>query len=42
MPRVREALVTEVGETIMLQVLPFTHADEKRAPVALVNPGPAI
>ena len=40
-PRVREALVTEVGETIMLQVLPFTHADEKRAPVALVNPGPA-
>lgn len=38
-PRVREALAAEVGETVMLQVLPCTHADETRAPVALVNPG---
>ena len=37
--RVREALASQVGNTVVMQVLPFTHADEKRAPVALVNPG---
>jgi len=37
--RVREALAAEVGETVVIQVLPLTHADEKRAPVKLVNPG---
>jgi len=36
--RVREALASQVGNTVVMQVLPFTHADEKRAPVALVNP----
>jgi V/A-type H+-transporting ATPase subunit I len=39
--RVREALAAGVGETIVVRVLPLTHADAKRAPVALVNPGPA-
>lgn len=37
--RVREALAAEVGETVVMQVLPLTHTDAKRAPVALVNPG---
>jgi len=40
-PRVRKALAAEVGETVVTQMLPLTHADQKRAPVALVNPGPA-
>jgi V/A-type H+-transporting ATPase subunit I len=38
-PRVREALAAEVGEAVVMHVLPLTHADQKRAPVALVNPG---
>jgi V/A-type H+-transporting ATPase subunit I len=40
-PRVRAALAAEVGTAVVLQILPFTHADERRVPVALVNPGPA-
>lgn len=40
-PRVRAALAAEVGQTVVVQRLPLTHADEKRAPIALVNPGPA-
>jgi V/A-type H+-transporting ATPase subunit I len=40
-PRVRAALAGEVGEAVVVQELPFTHADEKHVPVALTNPGPA-
>jgi V/A-type H+-transporting ATPase subunit I len=40
-PRVRAALADEVGEAVVVYIVPLTHADEKRAPVALVNPGPA-
>ncbi|MBI3763583.1 MAG: V-type ATP synthase subunit I [Chloroflexi bacterium] len=41
LPRVREALTAVVGDAAVMQALPPTRADEKRAPVALVNPGPA-
>ncbi len=34
----REALVAEVGETVVLQTLSLSHDDHQRVPVALVNP----
>jgi V/A-type H+-transporting ATPase subunit I len=40
-PRLRAALAAEVGPGVVVHVLPLSHADEKRAPVALLNPGPA-
>ncbi len=40
-PRVREALLTKIGSAVVMQTLPLTSYDEKRAPVALANPGPA-
>lgn len=40
LPRVKEALAAEVGDAVLVEVLPLSHADEARAPVALVNPGP--
>jgi V/A-type H+-transporting ATPase subunit I len=39
--QLRHALASQVGEGVVVQVLPLTHADETRAPVALANPGPA-
>ncbi|MBI3962022.1 MAG: hypothetical protein HY335_04640, partial [Deinococcus sp.] len=42
-PRVRQALATQTGDLVVLQVLPPTAADNfaQRAPVALANPAPA-
>ncbi len=40
-PRVRDALASQVGHLVILQVMPHTPADKQRAPVALENPGPA-
>lgn len=39
--RVRAALAADIGDAVMMQLLPLTREDEDRAPVALVNPGPA-
>ncbi len=40
-PGVCEALAATVGEEVVVQTLPLTHAGLNRAPIALVNPGPA-
>lgn len=39
--RLRAALTAEAGDAVAMQVSPPTHTDQKRAPVALANPGPA-